>query len=147
MNLTSFIAGSAWRPVASTRKMARCSGSEDGPIPSYLACGPDLLDPGDASSWEDRDAVGIEHRSGKVGGRGGIADCHIDVPTVGGGDETAVGPGQSRVPGEGATGAKVGDRLPGADLEACVVAPGFIAEVGDAGVVRRGEYEGLLGED
>jgi hypothetical protein len=26
-----------------------------------------LLDPGDASSWEDRVAVGIEHRSGKVG--------------------------------------------------------------------------------
>ena len=120
---------------------------EDGPIPSYLACGPDLLDPGDASSWEDRVAVGIERRSGKVGGRGGIADGHIDIPPVGGGDETAVGPGQSRVPGEGATGAKVGDRLPGADLEACVVAPGFVAEVGDAGVVGRGEYEGLLGED
>ncbi len=147
MILTSLIAGSAWRLVASTRKMARCSGSEDGPIPSYLACGPDLLDPGDASSWEDRDAVGIEHRSGKVGGRGGIADGHIDIPPVGGGDETAVGPGQSRVPGEGATGAKVGDRLPGADLEGSVVALGFVAEVGDAGVVGRGEYEGLLGED
>ena len=105
---------------------------EDGPIPSYLACDPDLLDPGYASSWEDRVAVGIERRSGKVGGRGGIADGHIDIPPVGGGDETAVGPGQSRVPGEGATGAKVGDRLPGADLEACVVAPGFVAEVGDA---------------
>jgi hypothetical protein len=60
--------------------------------------------------------VGIEHRSGKVGGRGGIADGHIDISPVGGGDETAVGPGQSRVPGEGPTGAKVGDRLPGADL-------------------------------
>ncbi len=75
---------------------------EDGPIPSYLACDPDLLDPGYASSWEDRVAVGIEDRSGKVGGRGGIADGHIDIPPVGGGDETAVGPGQSRVPGEGA---------------------------------------------
>ena len=48
---------------------------------------------------------------------------------------------------EGATGAKVRDRLPGADLEACVVALGFVAEVGDAGVVGRGEYEGLFGED
>ena len=121
---------------------------EDGPIPtSYLACGPDLLDPGDASSWEDRAAVGIEHRSGKVGGRGGIADCHIDVPTVGGGDETAVGSGQSGVPGKGPTGAKVGDGLPGADLEGSVVTAGFVAEVGGAGVVGRGEYEGLLGED
>ena len=61
--------------------------------------------------------MGIERRSGKVGGRGGIADGHIDdVPPVGGGDETAVGPGRIRVPGEGVTGAKVGDRLPGADL-------------------------------
>jgi hypothetical protein len=37
--------------------------------------------------------------------------------------------------------------LLGADLEACVVAPGFVAEVGDAGVVGRREYEGLFGED
>ena len=82
--------------------------------------------------------MGIEHRSGKVGGRGGIADGHIDIISpVGGDDETAVGPGQSRVPGEGATGAKVGDRLSGADLEGSVVAPGFVAEVGDAGVVGR----------
>ena len=85
--------------------------------------------------------------SGKVGGRGGIADGHIDIPPVGGGDENAGGPDQSRVPGEGATGAKVGDRLPEADLEGSVVAPGFVADVGDAGVVGRGEYEGLLGED
>jgi len=120
---------------------------EDGPIPSLFSRGPDLLDPRDASSWEDRVAVGVEHRSGEVGGRGGIADCHIDVSPVGGGNETAVGPGRSRVPGEGATGAKVGDRLPGADLEGSVVASGFVAEIGDAVVVGRGEYEGLLGED
>ena len=62
-------------------------------------------------------------------------------------NEAAVGPGRSRVPGEGATGAKVRDRLSEADLEACVVAPGFVAEVGDAGVVGRREYEGLLVED
>jgi hypothetical protein len=37
--------------------------------------------------------------------------------------------------------------LPGADLEGSVVASGFVAEVGDAGVVGRGEYEGLFGED
>ncbi len=131
-------------------KAIRVSGeipAEDGPIPSYLASGPDWLDPGDASSWENRVAVGIEHRLGEVGGRSGVADGHINVLPVGGGVETAVGPGRSRVPGEGATGAKVGDRLPGADLEGSVVAPGFVAEVGDAGVVGRGEYEGLLGED
>ena len=40
---------------------------KDGPIHSYLVSGPDLLDPGDASSWEDRVAVGIEHRWGEVG--------------------------------------------------------------------------------
>ncbi len=89
----------------------------------------------------------IGHRSGEVGRGGGVADGHIDIPPVGGGAKTAVGPDQSRVPGEGATGAKVGERLPGADLEDSVVAPGFIAEIGDAGVVGRGEYEGLLGED
>ena len=90
---------------------------------------------------------GVEHWSGEVGGRSGIADGHIDVSRVGGGYETAVGPGRSRVLGEGATGAKVGDRLPGVDLEGSVVASGFVAEVGDAGVVGLGEYEGLLGED
>ncbi len=45
-----------------------------------------------------------------------------------------------------ATDAKVGDRLPGADLKACVVALGFVAEVGDAGVVGRGgSTRGSLG--
>ena len=52
---------------------------EDGPILSYLVCGPDLLDPGNASSWEDRVVVRIEHRLGKVGRGGGVADDHIDV--------------------------------------------------------------------
>ena len=152
MNLSSFIAGSARRPVASTSEedseVIRVRGEvpEDGPIPSLFSRGLDLLDPRDASTWEDRVAVGVEHRSGKIGGRGGIADCHTDVSPVGGGDETAVvGPGRSRVPGEGATGAKVGDRLPGANLEGSVVASGFVAEVGDAGVVGRGSTRGSLG--
>ena len=117
---------------------------EDGPIPSLFALGPDLLDPRDASSWEDRVAVGVANRSGEVGRGGGVADGHVDVSPVGGGDETAVGPGRSRVPGECATGAKVGDRLPGADLEGSVVAPGFVAEVGYAGVVGRREHKGGL---
>ena len=86
---------------------ARGEVPEDGPIPSLFVCGPDLLDPRDVSSWEDRVTMGAENRSGEVGRRGGIADGHIDVPPVGGGDETAVGPGRSRVPDEGATGAKV----------------------------------------
>ena len=119
---------------------------EDGPIPSYLACGPDLLDPGDASSWEDSVAVGIEHRLGEVDRGGGVADGHFDVPTVGGGDEATVGSGQSGVPEKGPTGAKVGDGFPGADLEGSVVAAGFVAEVGGTGVVGRRAYEGLLGE-
>ena len=71
---------------------------EDGPIPSLFSRSPDLLDPRDASSWEDKGAVGIEHRSGEVGGCGGIADSHIDVLPVGGVDETAIGSGRSRVP-------------------------------------------------
>ena len=125
MTLSSFIAGSARRPVVSTtRKIdsdevirVRVEVPEYGQIPSLLVHGPDLLDPKDASSWEDRVTVGVENRSGEVGGRGGIDDGHIiDVPPVGGSDETAVGPGRSRVPCEGATGAKVRDRLPGVDL-------------------------------
>ena len=75
--------------------------SEDGSIlPSLLVRGPGLLDPRDASSWEDRviTTVGVEDRSGEVGGCGGIADSHIDVLPVGGVDETAVGSGRSRVP-------------------------------------------------
>ena len=60
---------------------------EDGPIPSLLVRGPHLLDPRDASSWllGGRVTVGVENRYGEVG--------HIDVPPVGSGDETAVGPG------------------------------------------------------
>ena len=108
-----------------------------------------ILDPRDASSGENRVTVGVEDRSEEVGGRGGIADTHINVPPVGGGDETAVGPGtvNPKFRAKGVTGAKVGDRLLGADLEGSVVAPGFVAEVGDAGVVGRREYEGLFGED
>ena len=120
---------------------------EDRPLPSYLVCGPDLLDPGDASSLEDWVAMRIEQRLGGVGRGGGVADGHVDVPTVGWSDEAAVDPSRSRVLGEGATGAKVGDGLPGADLEGSVVAAAFVAEFGDAGVIGWREYEGLLGED
>ena len=56
---------------------------EDRPLPSYLVCGPDLLDPGDASSLEDWVAMRIEQRLGGVGRGGGVADGHVDVPTVG----------------------------------------------------------------
>ena len=82
-----------------------------------------------------------------MGAAGLLTVISMDLPPDGGGDETAVGPGRSRVPGEGATGAKVGDRLPGADLEGSVVAPGFVAEVGYAGVVGRREYEELFWEN
>ena len=71
--------------------------------------------------------MGIEHRLGEVGRGGGVADGHVDVPPVGGGDEAAVGLGRSGVPGEGTTGAKVRDRLPGADLKGSIVAAGFVA--------------------
>ena len=47
---------------------------ENGPIPSLLVHSPDFLDPRDASSWEDRVTVGVENRSGEVGGRG-RRDC------------------------------------------------------------------------
>ncbi len=66
---------------------------EDGPIPSLFVRNLDLLDPRDTSSWEERITVGVENKSGEVGRRGGIADGHNDVPPVGGGDKTAVGPG------------------------------------------------------
>jgi hypothetical protein len=101
------------------RPRVRGDVSEDGSIlPSLLVRGPGLLDPRDASSWEDRviTTVGVEDRSGEVGGCGGIADSHIDVLPVGGVDETAVGSLWS-IQSSGATGAKVGDRLPGANLE------------------------------
>ena len=118
MNLSSFIAGFARRPVASTieedSEVIRVRGEvpEYGPIPSLLVRGPDLLDPtiDDASSWENRVTVGVEDWCG------GIADGHIDFS-------------------------------PGVDAEGSVVATGFVAEVGDAGVVGRREYEALFGED
>ena len=56
---------------------------EDGSIPSLLVRGPDFLNPRDASSWDDMVTVRVENRSGEVGGRGGIADGHIDGPTAG----------------------------------------------------------------
>ncbi len=57
---------------------------EDGPISSYLVCGPDLLDTGDANSWEDRVAVRIEQRLGEVDRGGGVvADGHVDIYTDG----------------------------------------------------------------
>ena len=47
-----------------------------------------------------------------------------------------------------ATGAKVGDRLPGANPEGEAVVIGFIAEVREAGGgVGQWKDEGLLGED
>ena len=52
---------------------------EDGPIPSDLVCGPDLLDPEDASSWEDRVAVRIEQRLGEVDRGGGVANGHVYI--------------------------------------------------------------------
>ena len=84
---------------------------------------PDLLDPGGAGSWEERDAVGVEHRFGEVGGGGRIADGYVDVPRVGGGNEAAVSPGRPGVPSECATRAKLGDRLPGADPRRVVLWP------------------------
>ena len=52
-----------------------------------------MLDSGGAtSSWEERDAVGVEHMFGEVGGGSRrIADGYVDVPpVVGGGNEAGV---------------------------------------------------------
>ncbi len=104
---------------------------EDRPIPRLLVRGPDLLNPGDAGLGTNRDTMGMKHRLGEVCGSGRIADGHVNVPPVDGGDETAVGPGRSGDSGEGATCAKLGDRLPGAFLECSVVTEGFVAELLD----------------
>jgi len=101
--------GQASRPAASTRKMTRCSGSfAKSPrtrqlIPSLFVRGPDLLG----------------HREGRarVGGSAGLLTVIMSMYPAGRGDEAAVNPGRSGVPGEGATNPKLGDRLPGADPE------------------------------
>ena len=98
--------------------------------------GPDLLNPGDDGLGTNRDAMGMKPRLGEVCGSGRIADGHVNVPPVGGGDETAVGPGRPGDSGEGATSAKLDDRLPGACLECSVVAEGFVAELVDTAEKR-----------
>ena len=88
--------------------------------------------------------------AGKVGGGGGIAHGHVDVLSVGGGNETGVGPGLSGVPGVGAASAKLDDRLAGADASGGDVANGFVAELGDTSSVIRGkdrEDRGVSGRD
>ena len=56
--------------------------------------------------WANGDAVGVEHnRLGEeVSGSGRIANSHVNVPPIDGGDIAAVGAGPPGVPGEGATG-------------------------------------------
>ena len=82
-----------------------------------------------------------------VGGGSRIADGYVDVPPVGGGNRTTVSSGRPRVRSEeGTTGAKLGDRLPGSNLEGNVVTVGFFTEIGGAGGVGRGKDEGLLGK-
>ena len=84
----------------------------------------------------------------EVGGGSRIADGYVDVPPVGGGNKAAVSSGRPRVRSEeGATGAKLGDRLPGSNLEeGNVVTVGFVTEIGGAGGVGRDKDEGLLGK-
>ena len=88
--------GQASHPVAST-KMARCSGSSARSprtcqllIPSLFVRGPNLLNPGNARSGWNGDAVRVAHRSGEVGWGGRIvADGH-HVDVSGGSDEARV---------------------------------------------------------
>jgi hypothetical protein len=90
-------------------------------IPSLLVSGRDLLDPKEASSGANRDAVGVEHRLGEVSGSGRrIANSHVNnVPPISRGEEAAVGAGPPGVPGEGAN---------GGGPEGSVVAVGFITQ-------------------
>ena len=85
--------------------------------------------------------------AGKVGGGGGIAHGHVDVPSVGGGDEAGVGSGLSGVPGVGAASAELGDGLAGAGASGGDVVNGFVAKLGEAGGVVRGKDERLLRKD
>jgi hypothetical protein len=81
--------------------------------------------------------------------RGGLG-CHagdVDVPPVGGGDESAVGAGLSRIAGEGAARAEVLHGLPGGGPNGGVVSGGIVPERGETGVVGRKKDKGLLGED
>ena len=97
------------------------------------------MDPGDARHGSNENAVRVKHRLGEVGGGGRIADGHV-LP-VGGAGEAAIGLGRPGVPGIGVTGGKLGDKLPGANADGCVVAVGCIAELGEAGGVGWGKDE------
>ncbi len=71
----------------------------------------------------------------------------VDVPPVGGGDETAVGASLSRIAGEGVARAEVLHGLPGGGPNGGVVSGGVVPERGKTGVVGGRKDEGLLGED
>ena len=85
--------------------------------------------------------MGVEERIREIGGRGDIADGISMYRRL----VEVMKPQSARVDPEFRAKAQLAQ--PVADLEGSVVAPGFVAEVGDASCVSSREYEGLLGED
>ena len=63
-----------------------------------------------------RVAVGVSDAAKGIGEGGGIAADDVDVPSVGGGDEPAVGASLSGIAGEGAARAEVLHGLPGGEV-------------------------------
>ncbi len=90
--------------------------------------------------------MGVSDAAQGIGEGGGIAAVDVDVPPVGGGDETAVGASLSRIAGEGAARAEVLHELPGGGPNGGVVSGGVVPERGETGVVGGRKDEGLLWE-
>ena len=150
MNLNRSMAGSDRRPVASTRKMARCWGSSTrspriGRYRVRLAAerSERTLD---SRGWREEVAVGVSDAAQGVGGGGGIATGEIDVPPIGGGDELAVGASLSRIAGEGGARAEVLHGLPGGGPNGGVVSGGLVPERDETVSSVGGRTRGFLGK-
>ena len=91
--------------------------------------------------------MGVSDAAQGIGEGGGIAAGDVDVPSVGGGDEPAVGASLSGIAGEGAARAEFLHGLPGSGPNRGVVSGGIVPEREETGVVGGRKDEGLLGED
>ena len=79
--------------------------------------------------------MGVSNAAQEIGECGGIAAGDVDVSSVGGDDEPAVGASLSGIAGEGAARAEVLHGLPGGGLNGGVVSGGIVPERGETGVV------------